>query len=248
MCQQDFYAFYINLCITFGHKSSGRPDFAFASLTYMKAVPFFANTPDDTHCVQASFRIMLKYFLPERDFSYDQLDKMSQRQLGKGTWWPSLLMEAQRLGLAVKCIEGFDYEQFYRGGEEYVRQLYRPEAADYYLKQSNLMTIRPLVPEFLEKVSVEARAATFEDLDSLLDDGWLVGVDLNAAVLNDLERSDYVGHMVVIFNKDEAGLWLHDPGLKPMPNRHVSRQKFKSAWFWAGEETVGLAALKLPEK
>lgn len=69
---------------------------------YMKNVPFFANTPDDTHCVQASFRIILKYFLPERDFSYDQLDKMSRYRLGKSTWWPPMLLELQKLDLEVK--------------------------------------------------------------------------------------------------------------------------------------------------
>lgn len=47
------------------------------------------------------------------------------------------------------------------------------------------MEIRPIVPEFLQKVDVQARAATFKDLDDLLAGGWLVGIDLNAAVLND---------------------------------------------------------------
>ncbi|HVS79251.1 MAG TPA: hypothetical protein VHD84_03125 [Candidatus Saccharimonadales bacterium] len=214
----------------------------------MKKVPFFANTHDDTHCVQAGFRIMLKYFLPERDFSYDQLDKMSQKQAGKGTWWPPILIELQKLGLDVVCIEGFGYKEFYRGGADYVRQLYRSEAADYYLNHSNLMAIRPLIPEFLRKVQVQTRPATFEDLDSLLAGGWLVGINLNAAALNDLGRSDYVGHMVVVFDKQNDGYWLHDPGLKPRPNRHVTRQKLSEAWLWAGAKTADLVAMKKPVK
>lgn len=211
----------------------------------MKKVPFFANTPDDTHCVQAGFRIMLKYFLPEREFSYEQLDRMSRKQPGKGTWWPPMLIELQKLGLRVKCVEGFSYEEFYKDGESYVRRLYGSETAQYYLEHSNLRQIRPLIPGFLEKIRVENRPATFQDLDWLLDNGWLAGIDLNAAVLNDLKRSDYVGHMVVVFDKAGSDYWLHDPGLKPMPNRRVPRQKLSEAWFWAGPETAGIVGLKL---
>jgi hypothetical protein len=210
----------------------------------MKKVPFFANTPDDTHCVQASFSIMLKYFLPERDFSYGQLDEMSQKQPGKGTWWPPMLMELVDMGLNVKCIEGFDYRRFYKEGETYVKSIYRTETAAYYLKHSNLTEIRPMVPDFLQKVDVEARPASFDDLDGLLADGWLVGIDLNAAVLNDLKREDYLGHMVVIFKADKDNFWLHDPGLAPHPNRQVSRQKLADAWFWSGRKNAGLVAVK----
>jgi len=211
----------------------------------MKKVPFFANTPDDTHCVQASFRIMLKYFMPDREFSYQRLEKMSGYMPGKGTWWPPMLIELVDLGYSVKCIEGFDYSRFDKEGENYVKRLYRPETAEYYLEHSNLAEIRPIIGEFLKKVDVEARPANFNDINNLLENDWLVGIDLNAAVLNDLERDDYLGHMVVIFDRQSDDYWLHDPGLKPMPNRRVSRQKLSDAWFWSGPETAGLVALKL---
>jgi hypothetical protein len=210
----------------------------------MKKVPFFANTPDDTHCVQAGFATMLKFFLPERDFSYERLDEMSQRQPGKGTWWPPMLIELQNLGLEVKCIEGFDYKRFSIEGKPYVRSLYRPETAEYYLNHSNLMEIRGLIPKFLKNVDVQMRPATIDDLVGLLADGWLVGIDLNAVVLNDLDRDDYVGHMVVLFDASKDNFWLHDPGLPPRPNIQVSRQKIQEAWFWSGRETAGLVAVK----
>lgn len=49
----------------------------------MKNVPFFANTADDTHCVQTSFKIMLKFFLPNRDFGWEELDKLSHKTTAK---------------------------------------------------------------------------------------------------------------------------------------------------------------------
>jgi hypothetical protein len=212
----------------------------------MKKVPFFANTADDTHCVQASFRIMLKYFIPEWEFSYEQLDIMSQKQPGKGTWWPPMLMELQKMGLMVKNIEGFDYQRLYKEGDAYINSIYPKETAEYYLKCSNINEIKPLIPEFMKKIKNETRPATMGDIDNLLADGWLVGVDLNSRALND--RPGYVGHMVVIFDADKNNFWLHDPGLKPMPNRKVRRQKFWAAWAWAGSENVGLTAVKAGKK
>lgn len=186
--------------------------------------------------------MVLKYFLPERDFSFKQLDKMSHKQPGKGTWWPPMLIELQNLGLAVKCLEAFDYERFYQQGEPYVRSAYPSEVADYYLKRSNLNEIKPLIPDFLRQVSPQPRTATMTDLNRLLDDGWLVGVDLNARILND--QPGFSSHMVVIFSRANDNYWLHDPGLPPKSNRQISRQKFARSWFWAGRQTAGLVPLK----
>lgn len=43
----------------------------------MKKVPFYPNTPDQTHCVQAGIKIVLKSFLPDRDFSMEELEKLT---------------------------------------------------------------------------------------------------------------------------------------------------------------------------
>jgi hypothetical protein len=208
----------------------------------MADIPFFANTPDDTHCVQAAFRIMLKHFLPELDFSYQELDRLSQKQPGKGTWWPPMLLELARLGLQVECIEGFDYKRFYEQGKDYVKAIYPSETADYYLDHSNLLDIKPMIPDLLNKVSIQTRPAGPADLDRLLDDGWLVGIDLNSRALND--RPGFVSHMVVIFGMDKNNYLLHDPGLPPAPNRQVDRRKLAEAWFWSGTRNAGLVAVK----
>lgn len=180
--------------------------------------------------------------MPERDFSFEQLDRMSQKQPNKGTWWPPMLIEIHKLGLLVKNIESFDYNRFYEEGEAYVRSIYPKDTAQYYLDKSNLNDIKPLIPEFMEKTEIENRAATIEDIDRLLAGGWLVGIDLNSRTLNN--AGGYSSHMVVIFDADKHSFWLHDPGLKPSPNRKVSRHKLAEAWFYSGRNNAGLVALR----
>jgi hypothetical protein len=62
----------------------------------MQAVPFFANTPDDTHCFQAVIRGILKYFLPDRKFSWEELDRMSAQKPGMATWPQQMLINLLR--------------------------------------------------------------------------------------------------------------------------------------------------------
>lgn len=66
-------------------------------------------------------------------------------------------------------------------------------------------------------------------------------------MLNDLERDDYLGHMVAIFDKNKHGFWLQDPGLVPRSNRRISRQKLADAMFSAGREKAVIVALRLNE-
>lgn len=210
----------------------------------MKQVPFFANTPDDTHCVQAAFRIILKYFLPERDFSFKKLDQMSRKQLGKGTWWPPLLLECTKLGLQVKDIAPFDYSVFIRSGESYVRGFYPEEAADYHLNRTNLTLLRPMLPEFLKKVSVKARPATITDVKNLLAEGWLVAAAVNSRTLNN--KPGFSGHVIVVFdfNENKDSFWIHDPGLPAHENRQVPHADLSTAINYLGAKYAALAAVK----
>jgi hypothetical protein len=79
-------------------------------------------------------------------------------------------------------------------------------------------------------------------LDELIKNGWLVGVGLNARILN--QREGYSSHMVVIFDKQNDHYLLHDPGLPPHKNRQVGFKKLLDAWSYAGEDKAALVALK----
>jgi hypothetical protein len=205
-------------------------------------VPFYANTQDDTHCVQAAFRIMLKHFLPERDFTFKQLDTLSKKQPGKGTWWFPALIEFKKMGLQVKEIGSFDYARYYHEGPDYLKQIYSEDVAEWYLMRSNVVDAKKYIPEFLDLIDVEQRPASINDIKQLLADGWLIGLDINPRVLND--KAGYSSHMVVIVSCQNDTFILHDPGLPPRPNRRVTEQKLFDAWSYAGSQNMSLVALK----
>lgn len=205
-------------------------------------VPFYSNTGDGMHCVQASFRSMLKYFMPDKDYTWAELDAMSKKEPGKGTWWFPLLLEIQKMGMEITDISNFNLQRYYEQGEAYLRAAHSEEVANWMLERSNLVSVKKYIPSFLRAVDFQNRRATLDDLKILLNEGWLVGVDLNSRTLND--KAGYSSHMVVVFDAHHNTLWLHDPGLPPQQNREVSEDLFIKAWEYGGTENTSLVALR----
>ena len=103
-----------------------------------KTVPFYGNTPDDTHCFQAAFRMIFKYFLPDREFSWEELEKMSAKVEGLGTWPSAMLIQAQKMGFDVITVEGFDAKAFIEEGANYLRQAFGEETGAWQVTNSDI--------------------------------------------------------------------------------------------------------------
>lgn len=193
--------------------------------------PFVPNSADDTHCVNAVFRMVFQYFF-DQDFSWAEIDKLSHAVAGKGTWTFPISTELARRGLDVTNIEPTDYRRLFAEGESYLREVYGEKTAQYYLERSNIASVIPLIPEFLELVHHKTRKATEEEIRTFLADGCLVGAEVNSALLN-----DYAGfnlHFVLLYDAEGDDILLHDPGLPAMASRRVSGSLFHEAFCYPG--------------
>jgi len=206
------------------------------------AVPFYSNTSDNTHCVQACFRMVLKHFLPDKDFSWKKLAQITKKEKGKGTWWFPALIKLKKLGVESQLIDPFDYEQFYKNNKKYLYKVYKKEIADWYVQKSNLLDVRQFIPQFLKEVDYKNRLATLADMEQLLTKDYLIGADVNANTL--INQSGYISHMVVIFSIDDRYFLLHDPGLPPKPNWKVTKKLLLKAWQYPGKDTQSLVAFR----
>lgn len=189
----------------------------------MRQVPFFANTTDDTHCVQAAFRMVLKHFLPDKNFTFKDLDKMTKKQQGKGTWFLPMHIALTKIGFAIHDIETFNYQQFYKQGNAYVKERFSKEQADWYLKNSNLLAVKQSIPEYLKIVKHEIREATLHDFETFLDQGYLLMTDINGDALN--HWKGYTSHAVVIYGHSKQYFYIHDPGNPPHKTMKISKKR-----------------------
>ena len=103
------------------------------NLIYLNAfmIPFFPNTGDGTHCFQAALMMALKHFEPARAFTYDALDRISQKLPGKWTWPTSAMLWLMGEGYKLKLIEEFDYHAFAARGVDFADVVLHTHAAEY---------------------------------------------------------------------------------------------------------------------
>jgi len=195
----------------------------------LKSVPFYSNTPDDTHCVQAAFRSILKYFLPDRDFSWAELEEMSAKVPDMSTWPAQMLLNLNKMGFEITLMEGFDANQFIKNGEAYLKKEFGQEAAEWQIANSDIKQERRLYQDLLDSdVTYENLVPELSDIKRYLDQDYLVKVTLNSKRLN--HKSGYVGHSVVVYDIDEQKLVFHDPGLPAMESRVERLADFEAAW------------------
>lgn len=191
----------------------------------MYNVPYHAN-PDETHCVQAVFRMVIEYFTGEVK-SWEELDRMTRKSPDKGTWLFPALVAFVRHGFAVVNIEPMDYRRFLDEGEEYLYEIMSPEAAEWYLAHSNLKEVSDDIPAFLETVHHEVREPTFDDIEHYLSNGYLVSCDVNARTL--YGESGFSSHLVLVVGMDDAYLYINDPDVTDGKQWPVARATFAAA-------------------
>ncbi len=211
----------------------------------IKNLPFYRNTPDNTHCFQASLMMILGYFMPQREFLFEELDKISAKKFNLWTWPTATLIWMQENGFDVIDIEYFDYKKFIKEGGDYLLELFGKEMGEAQIRNSDIEQERRLSLELLEKVTVQAAIPSKETIFALMDDGYVIGVNVNSAILNG--KSGYSGHFVIIKGYDKTGFILNDPGLPGEENKKVPFTVFEEAWAYPNEKAKNIIAFRLKQ-
>lgn len=206
------------------------------------SVPFYENTPDDTHCVQACYRMVLKYYSPENDYSWQQLDEITAKQPGMWTWPMAGLCWFAGNDYEVVYIEDFDYLRFKNEGEAYLVERYGKEIAREQAEHSKIDEELKWAEKFVKKVHIQSRVPELEEIIKLLDDGYLVIASVNYRSLHN--RDGYVGHSVLVKGYKDGTLILHDPGGPGIADFEVSIEQFKSGWSYPDKSSNNITAIK----
>lgn len=200
----------------------------------MKAIPpFIENSPDDMHCVNAVFRMVLLHF-GKNDMSWEEIDAKSKAIPGRGTWTVCGDIELVRQGIQVANIEPVDYVALHRDGVNYLTRVFGTETASYYLAKSNIAAVLGDIPEFLRLVRHENRSVTTAEIISTLTGKahTLIGATINSGILNNKKK--FALHYVLLYDFDGTYLHLHDPGLPAVRSRKVTVAEFESCFMYPG--------------
>lgn len=191
-------------------------------------VPFVSNTIDDTHCLQAAYMIIAKYFDPNFDIPMEEWSTITGYEHGLGTWANAGLVWFKNRGYEVKHYEAFDFNRFIENPKEYMISVHGEEAGQWGINHTNVPAEIKRMKGLLEANVIENKESNLEDIKNGLNEGFLPRVTINANKLNNVEG--YVGHAVVVIGYDDTSVQLHDPGLPALPNRNVPLEDFMAAW------------------
>ncbi len=208
----------------------------------MADIPFYPNTSDGTHCFQAALAIVFGHIWPDRKFSIEELDVISAKVPGKWTWPTAAMIWMIEQGLDIKLIEDFDYNDFAVRGEEFLVERLGVDVARAQIANSEISQELGFAKEFAKIAPLECRMPSFEDIEKLLNEGFLLICNINAAVLYGQEG--YSGHFVVVFAYDETTVTIHDPGLPPKPSLKVKRNAFEKAWAYPTPREKNILAIR----
>lgn len=206
-------------------------------------VPFYANTEHDTHCVQASLKMVLGYFEPEHEYSWGVLEKITAKDDHHWTWPSAMLLWLIGNNYEVKVVDLFDYEEFAEKGARYIYENLGDEVGKAQEKNSDIRLEQERAKQLIGKVDKNNEIPTQARIRQSIENGYLVLCRVNSCVLNGVEG--YVGHSVIVKGFNDSGLILHDPGLPPLQDRFVSHDEFEKAWAYPVPESKNITAIKL---
>jgi hypothetical protein len=206
-------------------------------------VPFYANTADNTHCFQAALKMVLKFFHPHQDYSFEELEKITAKKDGGWTWPIAAMMWLSKNEFDVRDIELFDYEEFAANGKEYLREKFGDEIAEAQDKFTDLVQEQNLSKELAKYVGVKMEIPTVKDIFAFLDVGYLLICNINSSTLKGVDS--YNPHSVVVTGYSDERLFLHNPGLPAQENQDVSVSDFEKAWAYPDESAKNILAVRL---
>lgn len=200
--------------------------------------PFHGNREDNMSCALATYRSLIEYFTGQNT-SWDDVVKLQGYKPGIAAWTIKALTELSKNGWDIVMYEPFDYQKYLDNGIKYLYDQFGKEAADWQVKNSNVVEMKKYIPYFIGSVKHHKKNPTIKDIQGMIDDGRLVTLVLNSRVLN--HREGYVAHSILIFDYDEDHFKFHDPGLPPQK----SRVEKKSLVMKAAGESSDATGFKL---
>lgn len=207
----------------------------------IRAVPFYPNTDDDNHCYEASLRMVLKYFLPEKEYTWAELDQLTGKRPGYWTWPTQALLSLKDMGFDVLKLDLFDYEQFIERGNQYLIEIYGKEGGQAQIDYSDIGHEIEVAKKYITSGIHKIDVPTLTDVKRLLDEGYLLILNVNARAFNGLDG--YLGHFIVVYGYDDSSIHYHDPGLPPMEAQQRPFAEFLAGWEAGYPDAKNLQAI-----
>ena len=186
-------------------------------------------TKDAARCVESSFRMILKYFLPNKEFNWRKLDKMLQKPKKKGAWWFVIYPQLLKMGFEVREYSSPKlYKGLVKAGVDYLYKWYPKKIAKFYIEESNINDVIKLLPLIIKKKVFYRKIMTLQGVRNLLDNGYLLVADVDFSKI----MAKWYGstHSVAIIGYDKNNIYVNDPAKPKGKATLIKNKDFMKAW------------------
>lgn len=205
-------------------------------------VPFYKSPDWDsaqpTHCVPAVAKMVLAHFLPDKEYTWAELEGFTHKVPRKATTTIGITLSLNQIGLKASQITDFDFASFASEGISYIKQRYsgKPHLIDEFRQRLDVEHEQSLARDALaiNPGAFINRPPTLQDLEKYVQSPEaLVICQVNARKLKGEEGN--VGHFVLLIPggiRDNEVIF-HDPGGSTHPPeayRRVPLDMFMKVW------------------
>lgn len=210
----------------------------------MKNVPFYPNSQDNYHCLQACVKSIIACYLQGQNLQDKEIDNKTG-QMGGWTWLPHTVCWLDDLGLSIKIYSTFDYEAFSKKGLKFLEETWDPERFRREKEAgsfANIPSIQSKAKKMIKKGLWINKNLSDNKISKLLKERNVLVLAKTIYELLDGNLGSTAHYVVLI--EGQKGKWvLHDPGLPPSPNRIVSK-KYKTQSILGDGDKVIINGLK----
>ena len=161
--------------------------------------------------------------------TWDDITAITGKIPGRYTWPTQAVVNLCEQGYAVELITAFDFEAFAESGVDYLKDAFGRKVAKIQAKNSDISYEQEYILNLIKnkKARLIRRIPTLQDVQSYLENGYLVGSWINGRTLNG--RRGYEGHFVLVYGMEGDKVHLHDPGQPAHHAMVLATEKFLTA-------------------
>ncbi|MFC1801617.1 hypothetical protein ACFLZB_04090, partial [Nanoarchaeota archaeon] len=190
-------------------------------------VPYFSQ--EGPSCIQAQMRMALKYYYPEKDYSQEMLDQMTERNGNQWTWFSQAIPVLIEEGLDTYYYSTTPYEEL---NPTFVNSYYGDDGP-LINSVTNWGALQKSIEYIMETDRYQNKKLDWQEVEQAFQEGSviLMIIDYNVLINKD---GPYMGHGITITNINETHVTFHNSNMNP--NQVATKEQFIEAWDAPGSQ------------
>jgi hypothetical protein len=195
-------------------------------------IPYYRQTSSG-NCMQAQIKMALKYYYPEKDFSFEALDELTGRTSGKWTWTSQLIPVLLDNSLDAYYYSTTPYNNIKEEGRGFILEYYGEEDGNVMISHTNFESLYDSIERLNSNKKFFSRKLDFSEIENEFKKRHIIILVVDRNVLYN-RNGTYAGHGIIITSINQTHISIHDSA--ELPSLTVEKEQLIKAWNAPGTD------------